>query len=31
MPKKKGYDLDKNLVELIEHKLNFYTNLCQKH
>ena len=30
MPKKKGHDLDKNIVELIEHKLNFYTNLCQK-
>ena len=30
MPKKKGHDLDKNIVELIEHKLNFYANLCQK-
>ena len=30
MPKKKNYDLDKNIVELIDHKLNFYTNLCQK-
>ena len=32
MPKKikQNHDLDKNIFDLIEHKLKFYSNLCQK-